>query len=1178
MKFEEFKQSFFNNRTSKRVLVNQIKLLHEDFYSLLKFVNRFEKEVKSANSLLKHAIAGNNPLPKHYKELIGSELNYYTDSIEQEMNWQVLSFLEYSEIINKFINLRDRFEHYLLVANYQEARAILDEIEQNICVSYWSIENRYIIDEYQFGSEKNWETRNRILDSENNAFVQIFGNMFSLKTEKRISFFQYNEEFNNWQDFEGLNNLQQYKGLIDYFRFKGNYFSFSNYNHFSEILYRESNSSIIDRYIIFIRITQHLIIDQKSTKNNLKVLLFELYNKIKDISIRQMINSIDVESSSTNKDCNYEVMNILDEYSRGNYIKSKDLIKSFVLNKYSNYIELLEIYSKSLIEAKLEYEPITKEDSLINQICLNYYIALAKKEETDASLVEIVKLSYVFNNSHIGMHLYSFVTQQLGWETDINYLFIANLNSKFINPNLINHLYKNPDVAKTYINKLSHIYDNSNTVKLFKHFYDNYISLSMNEYEEVLNEKNKLYQIRTLLIKERFDECIKSCTLLSQSNISIISEYEVVSSLFFSYLKKNDYRSCLILNVNTYLKNPHLVKKMNVNSVIEEITKAKFKNVGSKSELIELPIFFKINYGDRIKIKQSYELYLKANNFSRPSELLPIKESIEHGKLIYFLKYVCIPEILQLSKSFDSTYEVNEERISICKFLSEIDKTDDTIYKIEIAELTQKNTISKVIGGIDERKIFVNESKIREIIKKSEKQNILQSEQMSPLTNESFERYNKLLSFVKNNNEYKDISSIIQFGENGDVTYIEVDKSKTYKKDTHVVLYLPAFRIFVTYFLHIRELFIFSKEYGLDAYLSTRIRHGTLPNHLRSIFETYYLVTSQTDNVYAENQYWKDKYSLTDEKMNRLQSVLGQFSMEIDTFSKEIKDSYIQCRNEKKNQKTDALFDYSYTEEDLMLLFLEDFENTENIDDFLDKSFQELWRRTEENLLIIQNKFNVEYRDKYVNLIENLQTEILTFTDRHSVSELINNLMICKTEIQTKLSNISKWFRRSESSFEGEYDLQILAETSIQITKNLNPSYPFDIEKNICKNFNIIGEYHQHFIDLINNFMFNIVKHSHLPCERLNAKLTIYELDNNLIMNFENCILVPTNHLERLGAIKENWTNLDTNINQEGGTGFSKIKKIIHSDLNRKYSNFDFNINDDRLNIIISFESNGLKV
>lgn len=1180
MKFEDFKKSFFIHSTNKKELVKNIKIFHADYKNLNKFIVRYIKEFSSAKSLLKNAILGTNYLPKSYSQLSTYDYQSYSNSLEMEMNWQVVSFIECSDIINQFIYLKDEFDNLLFIGDFDNARKILDKIESEICVSYWSIENRFIIDEYQFGTEKNWDTRNIILDKKNNAFVKVLGNLFSLKTEKRISFFQYNDDFNNWQDFEGLNKSDVFNGVIEYFRFKANYFSYTKYNHLPEILFRESNSSIIDRYLTFVRIAQIAITENYTENQFILYLLKELDKNINDICLKQMICSLDSTFNFHDIDSSTEIIKIIDEYTRGNYLQSKEMSKSYFLSKSSSVIELYEIYSKSLIELGLPYEAITENNSFTNEITQLYYEILDKDINTDNALVELVKLSYVFNNSYLGLHLYSFITEQLNWSAEINYSFLVSLNSKFINPKNISHLLKNQDVAKVYLDNLKQTLNDSVTVDVFNTFYENYISdTPIKDYNDIPIIKNEIYKTRTLFTKNKLNECIAICNLLlNKIELSKIAEYEIVSTLYSCYLKNNDYRNCLKINVDTFLKNANLTKRMNVSKLIPTILKSKFKNIGSLSELIELPIFLKINYTDRIKIKQAYELFLFSNNLTKPSELFSIKDNFSDSKFIFFLKNVCIPEIMQLSKSFNSSYEVNEERIIICKYLAEIDKSEDIAYKIEIAELTQKNTISKVIGGIDERKIFVNELKIRQTIKKSEKQNVLQSEQLSPLTNESFERYINLLNFVKNNNEYKDVSSIIQFGDNGELTFIEAEKNKVYNEnDVDVVLYIPAFRIFVTYFIHIRDLFIFSKEYGLDAYLSTRIRHGTLPNHLRSVFENYYLVTAQTDNIYADNLYWSEKLELSEENLFVIQKLLADFSLEIDAFSKEIKDNYIQCKNEKKNQNSNSLFDYSYTEEDLIFLFLEEFSTIENIDDFIDKSFNVLWLRTEKNLEIIRNKFNIEFRDKYVSLIDNLQTEITSTVNKNSVSELLNNIMTCRTEIQTKLSNISKWFRPSESSFDGEYELQILVETSVQITKNLNPSFHFEIDKDICKDFNIYGEYHQHIIDLINNCLFNIVKHSELTCEKTNAKLKIEEKDNNLILNFENNILDASKHEEKLKTIKVNWSNSDTNISKEGGTGFPKIKKIIHTDLNRKYSYFDFTIDNDKLNIIISFEIKGLK-
>jgi hypothetical protein len=52
---------------------------------------------------------------------------------------------------------------------------------------------------------------------------------------------------------------------------------------------------------------------------------------------------------------------------------------------------------------------------------------------------------------------------------------------------------------------------------------------------------------------------------------------------------------------------------------------------------------------------------------------------------------------MQLSKFLNSTYSVNEERISICQFLADFDKKNIDLYNNEIALITKKNAIIELL-------------------------------------------------------------------------------------------------------------------------------------------------------------------------------------------------------------------------------------------------------------------------------------------------------------------------------------------------------------------------------------------------------------------------------------------------------------------------------------------------
>lgn len=1166
MKFKEFKKYFVDKRYDKKDLILRIKPMVEDVDVLISFVDSFERELKPFTKLFESILKGKNSLPKSLDQLNKSEDYYFSESVFKELNWQVLSFLKHKEEINIFLNLKEKFEIYLLKGEYTKAREVLERIENEICISFWGIENRFILDEFQFGTEKNWEYRNLLLEERNQIYVQIFGNIFSLKAEKNISFFQYNDQLNLWFFQQNMDD-PIYLPLVEYFRFRSNYFSAEKYSEFGHILFNESKASIVDRYLLSTRIINHLVSVESDKLNEilkLNVILKDNFCDKSSQNISFYFTDYDYRSDD------FEEYIFLDLYTSGYYDECVKSIKNNIISNDKFSIEMLELYSKSLVENGNEYIPITEGESFINNLTEAFYNVYKKNDLTDESLITIVKNAYIFNNSSIGLNLYNFVSNELGWKNDINFNFISALNSNFLNPRVLILDSDFPCSKELILNKFLKI-NNNVTLRVIQ----NLISDNENIFENidfVIPEiKRDLYKIRNLIKNKRFELAIQMCNELDKEKLTVVSKYEIYSNLYLCYFENGEYSSCLQKFVEVYLENQNLTKKMNTNSLIDIILKQKFKNLNTSDNIIELPIFFKINYNDKIKTKQAYEKFLIVNECSKPTEIFKKVEIFDHQKFIYFLRNVCITEIMQLSKSFNSTYEVYDERIEICKFLCEIDSENIDNYKEEIAELTQKNTISKVIGNIDERKIFVNETKIRQIIAKFQKQSFSTSESISPLNNDTYERYLNLLSFIKNKNEYKDLSDLY-FGENGEFNLVERKKNYINSNEDAVVIYLPAFRIFSTFFLYIRDLFVFNKEYGLDAYLSTRIRHGTLPNHLRSVFENYSLVTTQTDNVYSENLIWKEKITFEDEKMVRLQNILGDFSRSIDDFTKEIKDNYIQCYKDVKTDLTTNMFDFSYTEEDLIWLFIQDFNADIDINLFIDKCFIELWKRTEICLKFTRQKFNNDFRDEYVRLIDDLHSSISTFEEKAILSELLSNIMTCRTEIQTKLNNISKWFRRSEGSYEGEYKVKLLADTSIEITKNINPNFPFSITTFIDDNLTIKGEYYQHFIDLISNCLFNMIKHSHVESENLDANMEIGIENENLKLKFCNKVSDEKLHIEKLNLIKDSWKSLDQNINKEEGTGYPKIKKIIYSDLNRKYSSFDFNFTDDLLTIELTFE------
>src|SRR5690606_38489608 len=151
-------------------------------------------------------------------------------------------------------------------------------------------ENRLILDELQFGSEKNWVTRNSFLEAENFPNLRVLADFFSFKAESKVSFFQYNEYFSKWEEFQAKSVHGLSHDLRNYMRFKGNYFSLKKYDNLEALIFHESSASIIDRYIFVIRILQHHFESNDAGESNVLInSITRLSDKIEDISLVNLL-------------------------------------------------------------------------------------------------------------------------------------------------------------------------------------------------------------------------------------------------------------------------------------------------------------------------------------------------------------------------------------------------------------------------------------------------------------------------------------------------------------------------------------------------------------------------------------------------------------------------------------------------------------------------------------------------------------------------------------------------------------------------------------------------------------------------------------------------------------------------------------------------------------------------
>ena len=174
------------------------------------------------------------------------------------------------------------------------------------------------------------------------------------------------------------------------------------------------------------------------------------------------------------------------------------------------------------------------------------------------------------------------------------------------------------------------------------------------------------------------------------------------------------------------------------------------------------------------------------------------------------------------------------------------------------------------------------------------------------------------------------------------------------------------YEVFKDIYDYIVDKFLYS-EYGLVAYLSTRVRHGELESELRPELSGRNLVLSQINNEYVFTSYWKDTYNLTNEENRILNEALVKFSKAFDESVFYLIKELLQIKSE---EKPHGLFDFVLSENKMVFWAIECGLATVRADNkqvlFCDKVFEKLWDLTNVGLDKIRKYISTEDRKSVV--------------------------------------------------------------------------------------------------------------------------------------------------------------------------------------------------------------------
>ncbi|MFW2544040.1 hypothetical protein ACN2XU_15510 [Primorskyibacter sp. 2E107] len=540
---------------------------------------------------------------------------------------------------------------------------------------------------------------------------------------------------------------------------------------------------------------------------------------------------------------------------------------------------------------------------------------------------------------------------------------------------------------------------------------------------------------------------------------------------------------------------------------------------------VAIHLAWEASFDSRIRsvLRFSIKDFFRQESANLPSELEWRDLDVPNSILVYFLAYVCTPDVLDILTELRGTRQVLSERAGICLMLQDIDPENRRYYAEEYAAVQEEISFSEGQLIVDSSRIYVETPQLRQWAK----------------TNlaEDYSRYRDLARVdIEDTQPFDELLREIRTGRR------DVSASFTAKSEADIILFGILTRL--------RDEFLTNSSFGLDFFLSKRIRHQSFIGSIRAPLEHEELITNRSDeeSEYKPNYQWVNRLSVhNNESRSALLKSFERFSEDFDAELISAKDKYFQINSK---EFPGGLVFLPLTSNIVSLtksLTPIDY----NFEDFLDTAIAFIWIGLEPSLAIIRGYIKDELKEKIIALIDKLRREVKeAIGPTTEFLEFDANIGQRSREVQVKLDECAGWFARTNLDFtESSFELEEAVGMAQSFALSCLPGFEPEIDQpSIEANTRLRAPSLVHLHDQILIALQNAKDHSGLRKPRISMFAYADASEGVLSIRVESEIkpsLVEKARQdadERKEMIAEGQSSLQTR--REGGSGFFKLAAV----------------------------------
>lgn len=1029
-------------------------------------------------------------------------------SHKSELNWLLTYMRPYARQLREFVALRDRFEHNLLTGNFPLATHILDQVKEKFGVSLWYYESKALLLEYEDKRDAAVMFLSETLEKAKDfrSYIIFLLAQLNERTTKDLSAYKYD---NDLAAIYKTNKTDLHEDSYKYYLFRLNFFnSYENIDLSLPVMF-ESVSSLIDRYLVAVMTMKAAFIRKANVDmvSNQARLFYQLTEDPELIPIVQ-------GKTKVSNYYNADFIDILDLYYSGQYKTCAEKCCEFIKND-SRLFDVYVIYVRCLVYSGTTFRyPVSGDNVPINNIIQKLYHIQVGKDTTN-SLYGLYQINKNFYSFHIAASFHHFVKREKN-EPSVDRIPLAY--NIFFDPRYA--------MSMTMEEGIRYIQDNSKDTD--SHLCCNRIISFLEghacEHPSLNNITRLTDKAMISFLQGDYDKSYIEWETAFKSCDYIPIRKRATSFMIDCLFRQHQIDLLIQRYVDIFIMNPTYVTRVNTNEIVQYLRSTLYEGVNRNIDLI---IFIGLNSDDTLDV--SYMLYDFCLVFGceKPSQLAPILSRVNAQKAETFLAVAKDDEILSDYINITNVKLRLEERKAILEQLCVFDSPHHDAYVEELKRVEDALVVHQVNRNMDEHKIYANVPAIM----KNELKDI----------DGLYIRYKSYLKMLLSKYriyyvDYRTSSLIV--GDYGSKMEDNVDISVNNN---------GLYDVFRALYDTIKDRFL-NSEFGIVAYLSTRVRHGELEGELRPLLSKSNLILSLSGGSYKATDYWRLEYALNKEDNTNLNQALATFS---EAFDKAVQSLIKEMLQINDDDHPKGFFVYQPNKDELYTKAVEIgllCQDEDTKDMFCQRVIDWLWQMTNASLDNIRSYMLNDFSVHIEELFDQLRKDVRHALPRgHACDEIVELISQKSAEMNTKIKKVVNWFNVSGVSMD-DVDFISLSDEIFRCIVLANPQH----EVTGCPQYNgdtfmIKSSFVLHYTYLLKNLLSNMMKHG-AECEPgvKNFEMVFTITDKYVEMIFSNDVVS--------GCEKELNDKLEEKLKSkyffgEGGSGIPKISKILRSDL-----------------------------